>query len=33
MALYCRDQATCYFSPALIQNLERNWRTKERSQE
>jgi thioesterase DpgC len=22
---YARDQAYCYFSPALIANLERNW--------
>lgn len=25
MALYCREQANCHFSPALITNLERNW--------
>lgn len=25
MALYCREQANCHFSPALISNLERNW--------
>ncbi len=25
MALYCREQANCHFSPVLIQNLERNW--------
>ncbi len=24
-AAYARDQATCHFSPALIQNLERYW--------
>ncbi len=30
MGLYCREQATCYFSPTLIRNLERNWRAAER---
>ena len=25
MALYCREQSNCHFSPALISNLERNW--------
>jgi thioesterase DpgC len=25
MALYCREQANCHFSPALIANLERHW--------
>ena len=25
MATYARDQAACYFSPALIRNLEENW--------
>jgi thioesterase DpgC len=24
-AVYAREQAACHFSPALIQNLERNW--------
>jgi thioesterase DpgC len=33
MALYCREQATCYFSPNLIQNLERNWRAADRPRE
>ena len=33
MALYCRDQATCHFSPTLIQNLERNWRAAGRPRE
>ena len=28
MALYCREQANCHFSPALTANLERNWRAK-----
>jgi thioesterase DpgC len=27
---YARDQANCYFSPALIANLERNWNAKNR---
>ena len=30
MALYCREQASCLFSPALIDNLERNWNAKTR---
>src|SRR3954462_7123951 len=30
MAVYAREQAHCYFSPALIDNLERNWRAHER---
>ncbi len=30
MALYCREQASCHFSPALIGNLERNWNAKNR---
>ena len=30
MALYCREQADCNFSPALIANLERNWDAKRR---
>jgi thioesterase DpgC len=30
MAAYCRDQATCHYSPALIRNLEENWRAHER---
>lgn len=25
MALYCREQSNCHFSPILITNLERNW--------
>jgi (3,5-dihydroxyphenyl)acetyl-CoA 1,2-dioxygenase len=24
-AVYAREQALCHFSPALIDNLERNW--------
>ena len=31
MSVYCREQALCYFSPALIRNLEENWRAHERS--
>ena len=30
MATYAREQAVCHFSPALIRNLERNWRAHER---
>lgn len=30
-ALYCREQARCAFAPALISNLERNWRAHERT--
>ena len=30
MALYCREQGDCHFSPALIANLERNWEAKNR---
>ncbi len=30
MALYCREQADCHFSPALIANLERNWNAQNR---
>jgi thioesterase DpgC len=26
MAVYAREQADCHFSPALIANLERNWK-------
>jgi thioesterase DpgC len=33
MALYCREQANCYFSPALIHNLERTWRAGDRPRE
>jgi thioesterase DpgC len=25
MAVYAREQAQCHFSPALIDNLEKNW--------
>jgi thioesterase DpgC len=31
MATYSREQAACHFSPALIRNLEENWRAHERS--
>ncbi|MGB7037975.1 MAG: enoyl-CoA hydratase/isomerase family protein [Xanthobacteraceae bacterium] len=30
MAVYCREQAFCHFSPALIANLERNWNAHQR---
>jgi thioesterase DpgC len=30
MSTYSREQAACYFSPALIRNLEENWRAHER---
>jgi thioesterase DpgC len=26
MAIYAREQADCHFSPALISNLEKNWK-------
>jgi thioesterase DpgC len=26
MAIYAREQAGCHFSPALISNLEKNWK-------
>ncbi|TMI03209.1 MAG: enoyl-CoA hydratase/isomerase family protein, partial [Betaproteobacteria bacterium] len=28
MAVYAREQAYCHFSPALIANLEKNWKIK-----
>ena len=31
MAVYAREQAHCYFSPALIRNLEQHWRAHERA--
>ena len=30
MATYSREQAYCHLSPALVENLERNWNAKER---
>lgn len=33
MALYCREQANCHFSPALIRNLERHWQAADRARE
>lgn len=30
MAVYCREQAYCHFSPALISNLEQHWNAAER---
>jgi thioesterase DpgC len=31
MAIYAREQADCHFSPALISNLERNWKVAKRN--
>ena len=31
MASYAREQAYCFYSPALIDNLERNWDARSRS--
>ena len=31
MSNYAREQARCLYSPALIDNLERNWDAKRRS--
>jgi (3,5-dihydroxyphenyl)acetyl-CoA 1,2-dioxygenase len=31
MANYAREQAYCFYSPALIDNLERNWEAKRRT--
>jgi thioesterase DpgC len=31
MASYAREQAHCFYSPALIDNLERNWEAKRRT--
>ena len=30
MAVYCREQAYCHFSPALIANLEKHWNAQQR---
>jgi len=30
MATFCREQAYCHFSPALVQNLEQHWNARER---
>ena len=30
MAVYCREQAYCHFSPALIANLEKHWNAAKR---
>jgi (3,5-dihydroxyphenyl)acetyl-CoA 1,2-dioxygenase len=30
MAVYCREQAYCHFSPALIANLEKHWNASQR---
>jgi enoyl-CoA hydratase/carnithine racemase len=31
MAVYCREQAYCHFSPALIANLEKHWNAAQRT--
>jgi thioesterase DpgC len=31
MATYAREQARCYLSPALVNNLEQNWKAHERN--
>jgi len=31
MSSYAREQAHCLYSPALIDNLERNWNARERA--
>jgi thioesterase DpgC len=31
MAVYCREQVYCHFSPALIANLEQHWNAEQRS--
>ena len=30
MAVYCREQALCHYSPQLISNLEQNWNAHKR---
>jgi thioesterase DpgC len=30
MAMFCREQAHCHFSPALVRNLEEHWNARER---
>jgi thioesterase DpgC len=30
MATFCREQAHCHFSPALVRNLEQHWNAHER---
>ena len=30
MAMFCREQAYCHFSPALVRNLEQNWNARDR---
>jgi thioesterase DpgC len=30
MATFCREQAYCHLSPALVQNLEQHWNAHER---
>jgi thioesterase DpgC len=31
MAMFCREQAYCHFSPALVRNLEEHWNAHERT--
>jgi thioesterase DpgC len=31
MSVFCREQAYCHFSPALVRNLEQHWKAHERS--
>jgi thioesterase DpgC len=31
MAMYCREQAYCLYSPSLIENLVRNWKARQRA--
>jgi len=31
MSVFCREQAYCHFSPALVRNLEQHWNAHERS--
>jgi hypothetical protein len=31
MSVYASEQVRCLYSPALIDNLERNWRAAERT--
>ena len=33
MAMFCREQAYCHFSPALVRNLEQHWNAHQRSAE
>jgi thioesterase DpgC len=31
MSVFCREQAYCHFSPALVRNLEHHWNAHQRS--